>query len=222
MPDHPPTPLLTHPVLSASVPRASLVRLGHTGSADIVTRILRLARRDASTVRITEYDITDPFWLLRAGELDVMVAKFGVREPDLVSSRVLTQDARAAVVGAHHPLARCSSVSVEDVADFPVLDRPDLFPAEIWDEVVPRHTPSGLPLRRAYRLTGVPELMRLLTASTAVHLSVLSVADVAPPTVRVLPVHDLPPASVTLVWRRGDVPAQVLEFVVAAEAGAAQ
>ncbi|MFC7310300.1 LysR substrate-binding domain-containing protein [Streptomyces monticola] len=222
MSDHTPGPLLTHPALSASLPEADLIRFGHHGSVDVAMRILRLAGRDTSAVRMTEYDIADPFWLLRAGELDVMVAKFGVREPDLVTSRVLALDPRAAVVGVGHPLAHCASVSVEDIADFAVFGPPGMFPPDIWDEVVPRHTPSGLPLRRAHRFSAVPEMMRLVTEGTAVHLSVLSVADVAPPAVRVVPVHDLPPAPVTLAWRRGDVPAHVLEFITAAEARASQ
>lgn len=222
MPDPTLTPLVTHPALSAALPEPDLVRLGHHGAIDVVRRVLRLAGRDTVTVRISSYDFTDPFWLLRAGELDVILTEFGEREPDLVTSRVLALDPRAALVGADHPLARCMSVSVEDLADYAVFGHPALFPADVWDEMVPRHTPSGRPLRRAHHFTSVPQMLRLVRAGAAVHLSVQSLSGVAPDGVRVVPVHDLPPAVVKLTWRRGDVPAHVLEFITAAEAGAAQ
>lgn len=226
MPDPTLTPLVAQSALSVAPPEAppapDLVRLGHHGALDVVRRVLRLAGRDTATVRISSYDFTDPYWLLRAGELDVLLTEFGEREPDLVTSRVLARDPRAALVGTDHPLARCASVSVEDLAHYPLFGHPALFPADVWDEMVPRHTPSGRPLRREHRFTSVPQMLRLVRAGAAVHLAVQSLSDVAPEGVRVVPVHDLPPAVVKLTWRRGDVPAHVLEFITAAEAGAAQ
>lgn len=85
-----------------------------------------------------------------------------------------------------------------------------------WDEVVPPVPPGGRPIRRGFDLTTVPEMMRLIAAGAAVHLTVLSIGDVAPPTVRVLPVPDLPRASVQLT-HLPDTHERVRAFVAACE-----
>ncbi|MFI9173088.1 LysR substrate-binding domain-containing protein [Streptomyces lincolnensis] len=199
------------------------VRLGYHGSAGVAARIVEIAGHDPAAVRFVPYDIADPFDGLRRGELDVMIVKFGLREPDLVTSRILTYDARAAVVAAGHPLADRASVSVEDLADRDLFDCPGKLPGYVWDEVVPRHTPAGRPLRRRHQVTEIPTMMRLVAEEGAVHLSLVSLTEVAPPAVRIVPVPDLPPAPVTLAWPRGrDLPPHVARFITSAEAGASR
>ncbi|MFF8974796.1 LysR substrate-binding domain-containing protein [Streptomyces sp. NPDC014995] len=200
-----------------------VIRFGYHGSPHVATRVIRRAGWDETAVDLSEYDIAAPFQALRTGRLDVMTAKFAVREPDLVTSRTLAEDARAVVVAAGHPLAAHDSVSVEDVAAYDCFDRPGDLPAYVWDEVVPRYTPAGRPLRRRHRVTAIPDMMRLVASGEAVHLSLISLADIAPPGIRVIPVPDLPPAPVTLAWPRAtELPAHVREFITAAEAGAAR
>ncbi|MEV0319425.1 LysR substrate-binding domain-containing protein [Streptomyces sp. NPDC050658] len=196
---------------------APVIRFGYHGSTEVAFDIVRLAGRDKADVRLVEYDINDPFRGVREGELDLMIIKFGIREPDLVYSRVLVEDARAVVVAADHPVAARDSVSVEDLVDYDAFLPPGKFPAYVWDEVVPPRTPSGRPIRRTRRVSAIPEMMSLVAKGEAVHISLLSLADVAPPGIRVVPVHDLPPAPVTVAWRRGELPDHVREFIVAAE-----
>ncbi|WP_167158889.1 LysR substrate-binding domain-containing protein [Streptomyces sp. MBT27] len=199
------------------------VRFGYHGSTEVVGRIVRLAGREDADVRLIEYDITDPFHGVRAGELDVMIVKFGINEPDLAVSRVLTEDARAAVLGAGHPLADRASVSIEELADYDVFAAPGKFPARVWDDVVPPRTPSGRPVRRNRQAATIPELMRMVAAGEAIHISLISLADLAPSGVKVVPIHDLPPAPVTLAWRRGaEVHDHVREFITTAEAAASR
>ncbi|MBL1103495.1 LysR family transcriptional regulator [Streptomyces sp. 5-8] len=211
------------PEASQTVTDSRLVRLGYHGSTTVVSDIIRLAGRDEAAVRLSEYDIGDPFAEVRAGRQDVMIAKFAVREPDLFTTRTLTEDARAVVVAADHPLAARDHVSVEDVAAYDCFDRPGDFPAYVWDEVVPPHTPAGRPLHRRHRVSTVPEMMRLVATGAGVHLSVISLADLAPAGVRVVPVHDLPPAPVTLAWpRERELPSHIRDFIAAAEQEAAR
>lgn len=199
------------------------IRLGYHGSPEVAARIVKITGHDPASVRLGPYDIADPFAELRHGELDVMIVKFGLREPDLVTSRVLTYDARAVVVAVGHPLANHTSVSVEDLADHDLFACPGKLPGYVWDEVVPRYTPTGRALRRRHQVTEIPAMMRLVAEAGAVHLSLVSLADVAPPTVRVVPVPDLPPAPVTLAWPRGrELPVRVMEFIASAEAGASR
>lgn len=199
------------------------VRFGYHGSTEVVNRIIRLAGREEAGVRLSEYDIADPFRGVRAGELDVMIVKFGINEPDLVTSRVLTEDARAVVVGSGHPLAARASVSIEELADYDAFAPPGDFPAYVWDDVVPPRTLAGRPIRRNRRVRTIPEMMRMVAAGDAVHISLISLADIAPPGIKVVPIHDLPPAPVTLAWLRGaEVHDHIREFITAAEAEASR
>jgi len=174
------------------------IRLGYHGSRGLAERLVRGAGSREFT--FVEYDVSDPFRALRAGELDVMITKFAPSEPDLAYSAVLDTDARAAILGAGHPLADRPSVSIEELADYDGFQCPGTFPPSVWDEVVPPVTPGGRVVRRRYSLTSTAALMEFVVRHQAVHISLLSLADVAPPAVRVVPIHDLPPAPVTLAW----------------------
>ncbi|MGW7528818.1 LysR substrate-binding domain-containing protein [Streptomyces sp. NPDC054783] len=190
------------------------IRFGYHGSADLVRRLIDDAGLDDHDVELRQYDVTDPFRALRSGELDVMTVKFQVREPDLSVSRVLAHDARAAVVGIAHPLAGRSSVSIEELAAYETFARPGRMPAYVWDDVVPPRTPAGRPLRRCHQVSTIRQMMCLVAESTAVHISLASLADVAPPQVAIVPIHDLPSAPVAVAWRRGEeLPGHVRAFV---------
>lgn len=216
MPEATATPVLT-------TTDTGVIRFGYHGSAAVAFHIIGLAGWDEAAVRLSEYDVADPFTGVRADELDLMIVKFGLREPDLVTSRVLTEDARAVVVGAGHPLAARASVSVEELADHDTFARPGAFPEYVWDEVVPPRTPAGRPIRRIHLVTAIPEMMGLVARGEAVHISLLSLADIAPPSIRVVPIHDLPPAPVTVAWRRGrELPEHVRTFITTAEAEASR
>jgi len=176
------------------------IRLGYHGSRQVVEDILdKLGKPD---VTLTEYPVADPFGPLRRGEQDVIVVKFGLNEPDLEHSETLGTDPRAAVVSNHHPLAGRDSISIEELAGSESFRAPGRMPDYVWDQVVPPRTPAGRPIHRIHAWATVPELISLIVDAGAVHLSLISLADVAPPSVTVIPIHDLPPAPVFLGWRR--------------------
>jgi DNA-binding transcriptional LysR family regulator len=201
--------------------RPGPVRLGYHGSPLFTARVASAGGWAPEDVAASQYDIADPFRTLRAGEVDVIIAKFALREPDLDVSRTLAFDGRAAVVSTGHPLAGRESVSIEELADCDAFDRPGALPAYVWDQVVPVRTPAGRPIRRRHRVTAIPQMMALVAEAGAVHISLQSLADVAPPGIRIVPIHDLPPAPVTLAWRRDPAPPRhVREFIADAEAAA--
>jgi DNA-binding transcriptional LysR family regulator len=181
------------------------IRVGYHGSRPLIEGLLGAARVSSESVEWSAYDVADPFRSVRAGDLDAMVVKFSLREPDLVTGPVLGYDGRAAVLAHHHDLAGCASVSIEDLARYPAFERPGSMPAYVWDEVVPRRTPHGLVIRRRHRAASLTEMMSAVRGG-AVHLSLRSLADVTPPDVVVVPIHDLPPAPVALAWRRHPAP----------------
>jgi DNA-binding transcriptional LysR family regulator len=195
-----------------------MIRLGYHGSLRAAHAIVLAAAHDLERFSFIEYDVTDPFRALRGGELDLMIVKFGCTEPDLAYSATVATDHRVAVLGAHHPLAGRDSVSVEELADFDGFRCPGAFPPSVWDEVTPPRTPSGRPIRRRHELAGAGAMIKTVQQTDAMHISLRSFADVAPPAVRVIPVHDLPAAPVRLAWLRGHAPRHVREFVRAAEA----
>lgn len=197
-----------------------MIRLGYHGSLRAAQAIVRAAGHRVERFSFAEYDITDPFRALRAGALDLMIVKFGRTEPDLSYSATVGTDERVVVLGAHHPLAGRTSVSVEELADFDAFRCPGAFPPSVWDEVVPPRTPGGRPIRRRHELTGAGSMMATVRRTDAVHISVRSLADIAVPGVRVVPVHDLPPAPVRLARPHGPAPDEVREFVRDAEAAA--
>ncbi len=67
----------------SSTPVTSL-RIGIHGSSAQAERIVAACGFDPSRVSYVPYDVREPFRPLRAGELDVMLVKFALREPDLV------------------------------------------------------------------------------------------------------------------------------------------
>ncbi|GAB1515165.1 LysR substrate-binding domain-containing protein [Actinophytocola sp. KF-1] len=197
------------------------LRFGYHGSTEVPSAIVHAAGLRAGEVELVEYAVDDPFRLLRSGGLDVMVVKFTVREPDLAVSGVLATDARAAIVGAHHPLAGRSSVSVEELAGYDAFQCPRGMPDYVWDEVVPRTTPRGRPIHRRHPITTTGGMLAVVSTTDAVHISLLSLADIAPPSVRVVPVDDLPPAPVAVAWVAGRDDRRVRAFAAAAERGRA-
>ncbi|WP_225834568.1 LysR substrate-binding domain-containing protein [Streptomyces sp. NK08204] len=200
-------------------PVDSPIRFGYPSSPRTALDILASAGLSEDRAVLAPYDLADPFSALRRGELDVSVVKFGPQEPDLVTSKVLHFEPRAVVVSARHPLAGRDTVSVEEIAAYDAFERPGDFPEYLWDDIVPRRTPQGRPIHRRHRVNGIPEMMALVVQSDAVHLSVASLADMAPPAIRVVPVHDLPPAPVCLAWyRHAELPGHVARFIAAAEA----
>ena len=195
------------------------LRFGYHGSTEVPSAIVRAAGLRDDEVELSEYAVADPFRPLRAGELDLMIVKFTVHEPDLACSGVLATDARGAILGAHHPLADRASVSVEELADYDAFQCPGTMPGYVWDEVVPPRTPKGKPIRRRHPITTTGGMLELVRTTDAVHISLLSLADIAPPSVRVVPIDDLPPAPVAVAWVAGRDDGRVRAFAAAAEQG---
>lgn len=190
--------------------QGDLIRFGYHGSLEAAHCLVRAAGADPGTgFEFTQYDLTDPFRMLRDDELDVMIVKFAMREPDLSVGPCLAHDARAALLSDRHPLAGEASLSIEQLAAFPAFRRPGQMPDYVWDMVVPPHSPAGRPIRRVHPSSTVEQMVSVLRSTQAVHMSLASLAAVAPPDIRVIPIPDLPAAPVMLTWR-GPAPARRL------------
>lgn len=196
----------------------SRIHLGIFGTPALAADILRAAGHPVDQYW-HYYEIADPFRQLRSGETDLMIIRYSVQDADLAVSRPVAEDPRAALLGAHHPLAARDSLSLDELADYDAFDAPGVFPADVWDRIVPPHTATGRPIRRTRRMTTFAHLAEVLAETDAVHLSFSSLHTVAPPGIAVVPIRDLPPAPVTLCWLRDAVlPDHVARFIADAEA----
>ncbi|MDH2391176.1 substrate-binding domain-containing protein [Streptomyces sp. HNM0663] len=197
------------------------IRLGVHGSPHLASRIVAAAGHPETAVQYVPYEVAEPFAPLRAGATDIMIVKYDPLEPDIAVGDPVGWDGRAVLVGAHHPLAARESVSIEDVADYDGFRCPGDFPANVWDLVVPPHTPRGRAIRRTHTMTTVPALVDRLRSSLATHVSFQSLDAVLPPDIRVIPVPDLPSSPVAFAWLRDvELSECVRQFMTDAERAA--
>ncbi|MFE0268675.1 LysR family transcriptional regulator [Nocardiopsis alba] len=142
----------------------------------------------------------DPFGPLRSGEIDVAVLWLPVREPDLTVGPVVDVEPVVLAMSASHPLAAARTVSLEDLAEVPVMGgaRP-----EYWREgLVPSRTPSGRPVPLGPTVTTSEEMIPILATGEAVSPMHAHAAEYLPlPALVYRPIVDAPPARWALVWR---------------------
>ncbi|MEU3828018.1 LysR family transcriptional regulator substrate-binding protein [Streptomyces sp. NPDC029080] len=212
---------MTEPLLTAPPEATRPVRLGIHGAPHLASGIITAAGHDPQDVEFVPYDVAEPFRPLREHTADIMIVKYALREADIALSRPVAFDGRALIVAADHPLADRATVSVEEAARYDAFSCPGDFPPYVWDEVVPPSTPAGTPVRRVHPMTTVEGMVGILSTTRAVHLSFRSLEAILPPHIRAVPVHDLPPAPVTLAWLR-DAPLhpKAAALVADAERGA--
>lgn len=171
-----------------------------------LTRLVEAFERRHSTCRVvvSEVEIFNPYRALRANEIDALITWLAIDEPDLVAGPVLNLFPRAAAVAARHPLAKRSSVSIEDIADYAVFRTPPPFPSALMDAFNPQVTPSGRPIRRDCAIRTVGEGLQAVASGRIVHITVDGIPFFRRPDIVLIPVHDMPPMPLGLVWRRAD------------------
>lgn len=178
------------------------LRLGFTSSAEgsVITRVVKAfeARHDCS-IAMHEVPTLYPYAPLRAGEIDILVNWLLVEEPDLVLGPVLYRRDRVLAVGVDHPLAGRQSVALEEVGDYGVAGVPQ--PAEaILDAIVPLETPSGRPIRRTHHIQTLHEALSLIARGRIVHPTMAGALPQRPD-IRYVPMPELPPIPMGLIWR---------------------
>ena len=187
------------------------VRIGMINAAQVTPALRELVAAFAvahprSSVEFVGLPFADRFAPLRAGEVQLVVTSLPIAQPDLAVGPVLSRHPRLLAVGRTHPLAGEPDVSVEVLADHPIGDLAIAAPPELAEEMTPRQTPSGRPVRRA----GAPirhesELLLAVAGGTVVQPVLAPFAATQQhPDVVYLPIRDLPPSRSVLVWRRRD------------------
>lgn len=97
---------------------------------------------------------------LRDAEVDLLATRLPLTASDVTIGPVLSCEERVALVANDDPLARCDSISYEDLADRVVSDVL-AFPRDVMDAFVPPVTPRGRILKRIPNSSAEDTVMRV-------------------------------------------------------------
>jgi DNA-binding transcriptional LysR family regulator len=191
---------------------AGVLRLGATFTTTLLPPVYLLAkafqaRYPRCVVHLRTVSIEDPYPALRRGEVDVEVNWLAVDEPGLTAGPAIAHYDRVVVVAPDHRLAKRESVSVEELADETFAEPPGTLPAAIVDAILLPKTPGGRVLRRlAPGDADVPAwtfgtLLAGIGRGEIVQLTMRDQIAFLANGLVVVPVHDLPPVPLGLIWR---------------------
>lgn len=130
--------------------------------------------------------------------------------PELTVGPVVAEVPRGLLVPSRHPLARHTTVSLEDLADQVLIKPPTDMEPTFRDLWTPRITPSGRPIRHTVddmtKLTArdnvlVDDVLTLVARGQGLHCTVTSLLERSPfPGLTVVPIRDMPPMVIVPVW----------------------
>lgn len=149
-------------------------------------------------------DFVEQMSALESGKIDAAFAYLPV--PEGLHSEPLTTEPRMVVVSSSDPLARYASVSLADLADYPVVSLGEsMFQAgrDFW-AADPR--PDGTPVRYTKdRVTRFEQMLSMASFAGAIAFVPAVASRLYPrPDIRYLPVRDLPDCTFGMVWRKAD------------------
>ncbi|GIH13015.1 LysR family transcriptional regulator [Rugosimonospora africana] len=190
---------------AAGLGAGQTLRLGVFGHAGYELRPLVdvfRTRYPGSDVQFNEITGGHPFTALRTGDNDVNVVWLPVAEPDLTVGPTVYVGGRVLAVSADHPLAERGTASLEDLADYHVVDLGPDAP-EYWvASMVPTRTPSGRRIPRGPAARTFHEILSLVATGRCVHpLGEIAARYNSPPGIVFLPMPDAPDLHWALTWR---------------------
>ena len=159
------------------------------------------------------------FDVLRSGEIDVALGRFGPQIPDdLQAGPLMAAEPWLLGVAKAHPLATRASVSVEVLAEYPIFGVPDTLTGELHNPIYPPATPDGKPIRYRGIARSHADVLALVAAGENVFPTSTSFPSYyGHPGVRFIPMTGWPPATRFLLLRRDPNP-MAAEFArIAAE-----
>ncbi len=157
-------------------------------------------RYPACEVRLQEVETFDAYRELRRGDIDVLCNWLAVDEPGLTAGAAFAHYQRALAVAATHRLAGQRTVSVEELAEEEVALLPATTPPAVCDLLIPPRTPSGRPIRRTRPVQTINEILSLVARGLIVHPTSSVVPIFNRDDVTLIPIDDLPPLPLGLVW----------------------
>jgi DNA-binding transcriptional LysR family regulator len=159
------------------------------------------------------------FNVLRSGEIDVALGRFGPQVPDdLQAGPLMAAEPWLLGVAKAHPLAMRESVSVEVLGEYPIFGVPDTLTGTLHNPIYPPATPAGRPIRYRGIARSHADVLALVAAGENVFPTSTSFPSYyGHPGVRFIPMTGWPPATRFLLLRRDPDP-MAAEFArIAAE-----
>ncbi|MFG2841850.1 LysR family transcriptional regulator [Kitasatospora sp. NPDC048296] len=190
-------------------------------TAPVLLRAVALfgERHPECRVDVREVQLSNSRSSLEDGSIDILVASYPF--DGMTTGPVLLTERRALAVPAGHPLAAEASVSLEVLADHPVVQYPAVTSIGFKRDRTPDRTPSGRLVPKGPSGGTFSEMLSLV----AMGRGVLPVGEhcrqyYPRPDLAYVPIHDAPPIERGLIWRTGNTTARVREFArAAAEVG---
>ncbi|TVL92232.1 LysR family transcriptional regulator [Streptomyces sp. SAJ15] len=214
-----------HRAIDAAVARAAATARGVSGvlhvgfssplAGEVVMKAAEALRagHPGLDVEICEVPLADPYGPLRKGDFDIQLIELPVREPDLGEGPALLTEERVLAVAAGHPLAARRRVSLEELAEVPLLTVEGELPEYRREHHGPARTPNGRPIPRGPGITSLQEALMLVAAGKGAFLTTAHTAAYHPrPGVAYLPLDDAAPVGYGLVWRAADSTGAVRAF----------
>ncbi|TXS39856.1 LysR family transcriptional regulator [Streptomyces sp. OR43] len=153
-------------------------------------------------VEVCEVPFSDPYGMLRRGDFDLQLTDFPVHEDDLAHGPTLLAEDRVLAVSAGHPLAGRDTVTLEDLAEVPLLTIAGDIPEYWLEHRLPTRTPSGRPVGPGPSVTNFQEALTLVAAGSGALLAGAHVALYhGRPGISYVPVEGDTPLGYSLMWR---------------------
>lgn len=194
-----------------------LLRLGFTATTagpplDRLVTAFERARPDC-TLSLKEVALADSYTPLRTGGIDVLVCWLVLDEPGLTLGPAIASYERVLAVADDHPLAGEKSVPVEVLADYPVPNWEfEGMADQVRQAMVPSRTPSGRPvLVHPTPVRTVSEAVSLIARKQAV-LPTVSLQRFDSHRIVLVPIRDMPPVPLGLVWWTANENARIREL----------
>ncbi|MFD0256662.1 LysR family transcriptional regulator [Kitasatospora indigofera] len=166
-------------------------------------------------VDVREVQLSNSRASLLDGSVDVLIASYPF--DGMARGPVLLTEPRVLAVAAGHPLAGEESVSVEVLAEHPVVQYPAVTSAGFKRDRTPERTPSGRPVPKGPAGGTFSEMLTLVAMGRGVlPVGAHSRQYYPRPDVAYVPIRDAPPIERGPVWLEGNTTARVREFVRAA------
>jgi DNA-binding transcriptional LysR family regulator len=172
-------------------------------------------RHPECRVDVREVQLSNSRASLVDGSIDILLASFPF--DGMACGPVLLREKRVLAVAARHPLADEESLSVEVLADHPVVRYPAVTSAGFKRDRTPDRTPSGRPVPKGPVGGSFSEMLTLV----AMGRGVLPVGEHSRqyyprPDIVYVPLHDAQPIERGLVWAEANTTERVRAFVRAA------
>lgn len=193
------------------------LRVGFSASltGEIAMRAVDALRADHPelSVEICEMSFTDPFTQLRDRYYDVQFLELPVREDDLGKSATLLTEPRLLAIAGDHPLAERPWITMDDLAEVPLVRIEGKVPDYRRETQSPGRAPGGREIPRGPGVTSLQEALMLVAGGKGALLTGAHTATHQPrPGIAYLHVIDAPPVRYGLTWRADERTAAVDAF----------